>query len=92
MQLSASIPPTFGRFDQAEPGDTLFVPPCARILSRGKRLLGHGQAKSLTYGRAEPVGNRLSCAETGVCSSRQRHKESYQIILLKSIIQGFAPD
>jgi hypothetical protein len=50
--------------------------PCARILSRGKSLLG---------GRAEPVGNRLSCAETGVCSSRCSHKEGYQIILLKFI-------
>jgi hypothetical protein len=63
--------------------------PCARILSRGKSLLGHGQTKSLTYGRAEPVGNRLSCAETGVCSSRCSHKEGYQIILLKFIIPHY---
>jgi len=63
--------------------------PCARILSRGKSLLGHGQAKSLTYERAEPVGSRLSCAETGVCSSRRSHKEGYQIILLKFI--NFVP-
>jgi len=25
MRLSAVVPPTFGRLDQAEPGDTLFA-------------------------------------------------------------------
>jgi hypothetical protein len=89
MGRPTAVPPTFGRFARQSLVIPCLLLPCARILSRGKSLLGHGQTKSLTYGRAEPVGNRLSCAETGVCSSRRSHKEGYQIILLKFIIPRY---
>jgi hypothetical protein len=78
MGRPTAVPPTCGRpcWTRQSLVIRCLLLPCARILSRGKSLLG---------GRAEPIGNRLSCAETGVCSSRRSHKEGYQIILLKFI-------